>query len=88
LRFSIETKIEENVSRVRLPVGAERFGLVESHEIHFTCPYCWKTISMLVDGSVEQQSYVEDCENCCHPILISYRVSGEEITDVETSKAQ
>ena len=32
------------------------------------CPYCWESFSLLIDGSVECQEYVEDCEVCCQPI--------------------
>lgn len=29
---------------------------------------------MVLDLSAGSQSYVEDCENCCHPILVTYDV--------------
>ena len=48
-------------------------------EYFFTCPYCWQRISMLLDLSVSQQQYIEDCEVCCNPIEIQYSVEGEEI---------
>jgi transcription elongation factor Elf1 len=48
-------------------------------EHFFTCPYCWQTISMVLDLSVSTQAYVEDCEVCCQPIEISYRVEEEGI---------
>ena len=51
----------------------------ETH--NFICPYCGKTISMLLDLSVTSQSYVEDCEVCCRPIEIHYSVAGEELTN-------
>lgn len=48
----------------------------EEEETFFTCPYCFETISILVDRSVDgPASYVEDCEVCCHPISVSYTVS-------------
>lgn len=38
-------------------------------EEHFyTCPYCFSKVSILVDNSVMNQQYIEDCENCCNPI--------------------
>jgi len=40
-------------------------------EHYFTCPYCWKNISVLLDSSVVNQKYIEDCEVCCNPIQIS-----------------
>lgn len=42
------------------------------HEHVFTCPYCWEQISMLLDLSAGEQTYVEDCEVCCRPIRIHY----------------
>ena len=42
------------------------------HEHFFQCPYCWESISMLVDTSVATTQYVEDCEVCCRPIEIQY----------------
>ena len=32
------------------------------------CPYCGETIEILIDCSVPEQSYVEDCQVCCRPI--------------------
>ena len=40
-------------------------------EHFFQCPYCWETISMILDESVPHQSYIEDCEVCCNPIEVS-----------------
>ncbi len=34
---------------------------------------------MVLDLSVRQQTYVEDCEVCCNPIEISYTVTDEEL---------
>ncbi len=50
-------------------------------EHFFTCPYCWQQISMVLDLSVDEQSYVEDCEVCCRPILISYIAENSELID-------
>lgn len=41
------------------------------YEHHFQCPHCWQNISMLLDESAFNQSYVEDCEVCCQPIQIN-----------------
>jgi transcription elongation factor Elf1 len=50
-------------------------------EYFFMCPYCWQEISMLLDLSINEQSYVEDCEICCNPIEISYVVEDEMLVD-------
>ncbi|AXT19091.1 CPXCG motif-containing cysteine-rich protein [Flavobacteriaceae bacterium AU392] len=45
-------------------------------EHFFQCPYCWETISMLLDSSIAKQTYVEDCEVCCNPIQLSPQFEG------------
>ena len=32
------------------------------------CPYCGESIDVLIDCSIEQQNYIEDCQVCCRPI--------------------
>lgn len=34
------------------------------------CPYCWEILNISVDPSVRDQTYVEDCQVCCQPIVI------------------
>ncbi len=46
-------------------------------EYYFNCPYCFSEISMLLDPSVAEQEYVEDCEVCCNPIAISFTIDVE-----------
>ena len=41
-------------------------------EIEVSCPYCGETITLLIDGSAPEQTYIEDCEVCCRPIVVSY----------------
>lgn len=50
-------------------------------EHYFQCPYCWEDISMLLDPSVRQQTYVEDCEVCCNPIQVTAKFENEELTE-------
>lgn len=49
-------------------------------EKFFTCPYCWEEISMILDDSDEIPDYIEDCEVCCRPIEIKYRIIEGELT--------
>ena len=41
------------------------------------CPYCGEAISVLVDDSLPEQRYVEDCQVCCRPIVIDLTVSHD-----------
>lgn len=45
-------------------------------EVPFQCPHCGAAITVLVDCSVVSQEYIEDCEVCCRPMLITYGASG------------
>jgi len=40
-------------------------GLIERD---IQCPYCGESQTILIDGSVTQQVYIEDCQVCCRPI--------------------
>jgi len=41
------------------------------------CPYCGESIDLFVDGSVDHQQYIEDCQVCCRPIGLSV-TAGED----------
>jgi transcription elongation factor Elf1 len=60
---------------------------MDQAEQFFNCPFCGERISMLLDGSVEGQSYIEDCEVCCRPIEIRYRMEGGAIVEFSADRA-
>jgi len=49
----------------------------ELSERHVECPYCGENISVLVDPSVSQQDYIEDCQVCCRPINFSIEIEPD-----------
>jgi hypothetical protein len=49
------------------------------HEKQITCPFCWESITVLIDPS-ESQLYTEDCSVCCRPILIQTEVQGDYVS--------
>ncbi|WP_445731268.1 CPXCG motif-containing cysteine-rich protein [Mariniflexile sp.] len=57
-------------------------------EHHFTCPYCWETISILLDNSVSKQTYIEDCEVCCNPIQVFVRFENSELMDFQSDSIE
>ena len=50
-------------------------------EHRFPCPYCAESISVVLDLSVDEQHYIEDCEVCCQPIDLSYRAEQSRVVD-------
>ncbi len=47
-------------------------------ETDIQCPYCWETITIEVDLSAGSARYTEDCQVCCHPILVKLQVEDGE----------
>ena len=45
--------------------------------VDVSCPYCAETILVRADLSAGSQSYVEDCQVCCQPILLTVQVAEE-----------
>lgn len=42
------------------------------------CPYCGEVIDVLVDPQEIGQTYIEDCQVCCAPIVFEvYDINGE-----------
>lgn len=58
------------------------------YEHSFQCPYCWEEISMLLDTSLEEQTYIEDCEVCCNPIEVYVRFRGNELLQFEVGSIE
>ena len=38
---------------------------------------------MVLDNGVKTQTYVEDCEVCCHPIQIRYTIEHGAVVEFE-----
>jgi hypothetical protein len=47
-----------------------------------TCPYCGESIEILIDTSVPEQEYIEDCQVCCRPMVIHCYVDEESAGEV------
>ncbi|WP_438970994.1 CPXCG motif-containing cysteine-rich protein [Methylophaga sp.] len=41
------------------------------------CPYCGEYFTVLIDCSVNDQNYIEDCEVCCRPIEFHLQISDD-----------
>ena len=36
-------------------------------ESYIDCPYCWESISVLLNPEDLGEQYIEDCQVCCRP---------------------
>jgi hypothetical protein len=55
--------------------GAGSDGLEPFVELN--CPYCGELLTLAVDLSAGEQSYVEDCQVCCQPMLVTVATDAE-----------
>jgi Cysteine-rich CPXCG len=51
------------------------------------CPYCGETITLTLDLSVEEQTYIEDCSVCCQPMTVSYSADAGELASLHVEAA-
>lgn len=49
----------------------------------FDCPYCGEPITMLLEPGSMEQVYIEDCEVCCNPIGIRFRIEDDTVVEFE-----
>lgn len=47
------------------------------------CPYCGELLQLVVDQSVPDQRYIEDCAVCCRPIDVVTWLDRDGDTGVE-----
>jgi hypothetical protein len=45
------------------------------------CPYCGEPITVLVDACGDQ-TYIEDCEVCCHTMIVNVGVDEDGETSI------
>lgn len=57
-------------------------------EHFFQCPFCWETISMLLDSSQLKQEYIEDCEVCCNPIQIAIKFQSSQMVEFHATSVE
>jgi len=51
------------------------------------CPHCGEMITLFLDLSVDEQTYVEDCSVCCQPMTVSYSAADGELQGVQVEAA-
>ncbi|GAA0344968.1 CPXCG motif-containing cysteine-rich protein [Bowmanella denitrificans] len=47
---------------------------MKAKSVQANCPQCGHSMHLLLDYSLGDQDYYEDCSNCCHPMRISLHV--------------
>ena len=50
------------------------------------CPYCGEENVLLIDPSIDEQDYVEDCQVCCQPMRVHASISDGEVVMVDVRR--
>jgi hypothetical protein len=50
-----------------------------------SCPYCGEPIELIIDCSVDEQAYIEDCAVCCRPMTVRVQVAADGVPSVQLS---
>ena len=50
------------------------------------CPYCGEAIEVVIDCSIPEQAYIEDCQVCCRPInfFVAVDTDGDAVVQVKS----
>ena len=54
---------------------------METQHIH--CPYCGQRLEISIDRTVRRQEYIEDCQICCRPIVLTVTLDFDSEAVVE-----
>jgi hypothetical protein len=54
-------------------------------ESEITCPYCGEAFAVQIDTSQPEQTTIEDCSICCHPIMLSIRCRFGVVLELNSS---
>jgi transcription elongation factor Elf1 len=54
-------------------------------EQNVRCPFCGEAVSVLLDLSAGDQSYIEDCQVCCQPMQISFECDDGSLHNLTTN---
>ena len=55
-------------------------------EEYFDCPYCWENQLKMVDQSIKNPNFIEDCEVCCNPIDFQISIENNEVIFIQPEK--
>jgi len=50
---------------------------------HIHCPYCGQRLEISIDRTVRRQEYIEDCQVCCRPIILTVTLDFDAEAVVE-----
>jgi transcription elongation factor Elf1 len=53
-------------------------------EHYFDCPHCWEYQLKMIDTSVRNQVFIEDCQICCNPLEFDIIIENNTVLSFST----
>jgi hypothetical protein len=50
---------------------------------YLACPWCLEHFQVIVDLTGGSQEYTEDCEVCCHPVLMTIKIEDGQLVSID-----
>ena len=57
-------------------------------EAYFDCPHCWENQLKMIDPSISNQTFIEDCETCCNPLEFNIQVHENSIQSFDVNSLE
>lgn len=54
--------------------------------IQVECPHCWQLHESCIDLCLPEQTLIEDCQHCCHPMELRIRVDDHSTVNVQVER--
>lgn len=56
--------------------------MISTELVESTCPCCGEPIQLVIDCSIPEQEYIEDCQVCCRPMQVQALVDEDGLPSV------
>lgn len=57
-------------------------------EAFFDCPHCWENQLKMIDPSISNQTFIEDCETCCNPLEFNIQVQENIVQSFDVNSLE
>ena len=57
-------------------------------EYCFDCPHCWQNQLKMIDPSILNQQFIEDCETCCNPLEFNIQVQENIVQSFDVNSLE
>ena len=55
---------------------------------YFDCPHCWENQLKMIDPSISNQTFIEDCETCCNPLEFNIQVQENIVQSFDVNSLE